>query len=132
MTNAMALQLPSSYVLMDAEEMEYVEGGLTVSRTFFVWTISIAAGAGITALTGGVGTLFANASLKLVLSSYELRYAFAKTIVKAIGALGINVGNMIPTIAGGISGCGLGDLAGYIFDNWIDGLDGVMDRAITF
>ena len=132
MTYDGALAMPSSYAVMDEEEMTYVEGGFTITRTAFVWSISIAVGIAVTALTAGVGSLFASLGLKIVLASYSLRYALAAAIVKGIGVLGICIGNSTSAICGGIAGCGAGDLAGYVFDKWVDKLDGRKNGKLVF
>ena len=92
-----ALQFPSSYVLMDAEEMEYVEGGATYkcvinSRTCNAIGISLAAGAAASQLLnlipggGTVAALVASVAMGLG-SAYWLMagnyYGMNLTIVTA-------------------------------------------------
>ena len=124
-----AMVIPQNAVVIRKKDMRYVEGGLTITRRAFSWSVSIAIGAAVGALTAGLGTFVATRGL-IVLASYRLRTLLAKAIVKAIGALGIRIGNKVGVIAGGIAGCAGGDLAGYVFDRWIDKRDGKKDGKI--
>ena len=99
MTNTMALQMPSSYVLVSEEEMEYVDGGFRMYRanaaivldvTAILISAGLAASAtiakfaakiGLTALKNklvsaivkmGISQVWANAALKVIKRVTEL------------------------------------------------------------
>ena len=69
MTATYELQMPNSYVLMDNEEMEYLDGGLSISKNVFKWTVTAVVTAGCIALGGGLSV----AGLKAVLGSMTLK-----------------------------------------------------------
>ena len=48
-----ALQMPSSYVDIDRDEMEYVDGGLSISRNVFRYTVTATVIAACAFLGGG-------------------------------------------------------------------------------
>ena len=123
-----ALQMPSNYVLMDVNEMEYTEGGFSISKTVFKYTVTAVITAGCLALGGGLSV----AGLKTVLASYSARAKLVSLIVKGVGKLGIAAGNALSGsgFAGGLISCIYGDFVGNIFDKYIDKLDGKKDKKI--
>jgi len=69
MSNTMLLEMPSTYCLMDKEEMSYTEGGGTIRVVASAKTVQTIARGG-TALVGGiVGQLFGGPILAKVLSA---------------------------------------------------------------
>lgn len=81
----------------------------------------------LTALSGGIST----AGLRVVLGSYSLRKGLASAIVKAVGVLGIRVGNSLQSkLVSALAGASLGDTFGWVFDKYIDGLDGKINGKV--
>lgn len=119
----MELVLPNNYVVLNQEEMMYLDGG-----EFYVpkWAITGAiTGAAYAALAAGGG------GLQLVLASYGMRSALLAGIVKGLGVLGIHVGNAFAnTIIRSIASGGIGAGADWIFTNVIDGWDGKRDNQL--
>lgn len=127
MSEAYALQMPSSYVLMDNDEMEYLDGGFAVSKNVFKWTVSAIVTTGMIALGGGISY----AGLKTVLGSMSLKNQLIRLLVKGIGKLGIAGGNALASKFGsGLAGCIAGDFLGNVFTRYIDPLDGRVDDKI--
>ena len=121
------LQLPNSYVDVDREEMEYVDGGFSIPRYIFTTTINVGVTAAITAISGGVGT----AGLRIVLGSMSLKRKFAAAIVKAIGKVSITAANAIGTSwVNKICAAMAMDLGGWVFDSFIDGIDGSRNGSL--
>ena len=122
----MELVLPKNYVEIEQEEMMYLDGGLSIPKWTVTGTITAMAYAAL-AVSGGA---LATGGLKVVLGSMGLRKALVASIVKALGKLGISVGNALASswvrtfASGGIAG-----LASNIADS-IDGWDGNKDGWI--
>ena len=122
-----ALVMPSSYAVMNEEEMSYVEGGFSVSKSVFSYIVNAAVMAGCVALGGGISV----AGLRTVLGSMSMKKTLISVLVKAIGKLGISAGNALANkFVAGLAGCICKDFAGAIFDKFIDGKDGKMDGKI--
>ena len=122
------LILPEGYVSVENEEMEYIDGGISIPRVVFATTINIGVSALITAISGGVGT----AGLRIVLGSMAMRQKFAAGIVKAIGKISLKAASLIGTTWVTKVGAALAaDLGGWVFDNYIDGIDGSRNGELT-
>lgn len=127
MSTSYALKMPASYVLMDNDEMEYLDGGLTISKNVFKYTCQFAIMAGVTCLSGGLAV----GGLKAVLGSMSLKKTLVKVLVKAIGKMGIAAGSALSSkFMTGLIGCVSGDFLGNVFDKYIDKLDGKKDSKI--
>ena len=77
------LVMPSSYVLMDEEEMMYVEGGIAIPN----WVVSGAVNVGICVALGGVGTALTGSAIK-TLEKASAR-VFCTALKKKLIALGV-------------------------------------------
>jgi len=108
------LQLPSSYVDVDRDEMEYVDGGGTI--TFKIGSNSFIIGALAT-----VGTALTAAKVTTVLASLGIAIATAIELgtygmgTLIAGAFLIKWGAVIPTLAGFAVGYGINSLKGKTF-----------------
>ena len=120
----MELVLPNNYVVLNQEEMMYLDGGeFYVPNWAITGAITGAAYAALAAAGGG--------GLQLVLASYGMRSALLAGIVKGLGVLGIHVGNAFAnTIIRSIASGGIGAGADWIFTNVIDGWDGKRDNQL--
>ncbi|HEW2160562.1 TPA: SPH_0218 family bacteriocin-like peptide [Streptococcus pneumoniae] len=120
----MELVLPNNYVVIDEEEMMYLDGGaIYIPRWAITGAITGAAYAALAAAGGG--------GLQLVLASYGLRSALVAGIVKGLGVLGIHIGNAFAnTVIRSIASAGIGAGADWIFTNIIDGWDGLRDSQL--
>ena len=113
--------MPSSYVDIDRDEMEYVDGGLSISRNVFRYTVTATVIAACAFLGGG----FAVSGLRTVLGSYSIKMKLISAIVKGIGVLGIKGGNLLASkFVSVLIACVGADFMGNIFDRYIDPLDG--------
>lgn len=122
-----ALVLPKNCIALNSDEMEYIDGGLSISRTVFKWGVTAA----VTAALVCLGGVIAVAGLKTVLASMALKNALLAAIVKGAGILGIKIGNALAsTMMAGFAGAVGGDFIGTLFDKYIDGLDGKKDGYI--
>ena len=119
-----ALQLPNSFVDIDSDEMEYVEGGLGAPN----WLVGGAINTAITALTGGTAGAAA-ASLRGLAKKYGAQAAktmFSKQLKKKLMAKGIAAG-----LASGIASAASGafSVMSWALDpggeaaKWIDARD---------
>lgn len=130
MSTTYAMKYPSNYVVMDNEEMEYLDGGfsISISKSVFKYTVTAVVVAGCIALGGGLSV----AGLKTVLASYSMKTKLIAALVKGIGKLGIACGNALASkFASGLAGCVAGDFIGNIFDKYIDNLDGKKNGKVT-
>ena len=75
----MTLRLPSSYVDIEREEMEYIEGGMS-------WYWKVAIGAGVLAL--GAGLIVAFAYGQLYLAARIMGWTFSR-YVQTLGAAAV-------------------------------------------
>ncbi|VPD55667.1 Membrane protein [Streptococcus pneumoniae] len=123
----MELVLPNNYVVIDEEEMMYLDGGaIYIPRWTITGAITGAAYAAYAALAAAGG-----GGLQLVLASYGLRSALVAGIVKGLGVLGIHIGNAFAnTVIRSIASAGIGAGADWIFTNIIDGWDGRRDNQL--
>ncbi|HET0905786.1 TPA: SPH_0218 family bacteriocin-like peptide [Streptococcus pneumoniae] len=123
----MELVLPNNYVVIDEEEMMYLDGGaIYIPRRAITGAITGAAYAAYAALAAAGG-----GGLQLVLASYGLRSALVAGIVKGLGVLGIHIGNAFAnTVIRSIASAGIGAGADWIFTNIIDGWDGRRDNQL--
>ncbi|MFY9379405.1 MAG: hypothetical protein WAP07_04075 [Acutalibacteraceae bacterium] len=80
------LVMPSNYVVMDSEEMSYVEGGFAIPN----WLVGGAINWAISAAFGGLGSFCAMASKKAF--SQAAKIIFAKEVKKQLIAKGIAYG----------------------------------------
>ncbi|CGE83794.1 Uncharacterised protein [Streptococcus pneumoniae] len=99
----MELVLPNNYVVIDEEEMMYLDGGgaIYIPKWAITGAITGAAYAALVAAGGG--------GLQLVLASYGLRSALVVGIVKGLGVLGIHIGNAFAnTVIRSIASAGIG------------------------
>ncbi|HEU2977690.1 TPA: SPH_0218 family bacteriocin-like peptide [Streptococcus pneumoniae] len=123
----MELVLPNNYVVIDEEEMMYLDGGaIYIPRWAITGAITGAAYAALAAAAAAGG-----GGLQLVLASYGLRSALVAGIVKGLGVLGIHIGNAFAnTVIRSIASAGIGAGADWIFTNIIDGWDGRRDNQL--
>ncbi|MEE1258295.1 MAG: hypothetical protein UHN47_17595 [Lachnospiraceae bacterium] len=84
MTYDGALVMPSSYAVMEQEEMTYVEGGIAVPN----WLVSGATNLAISALFGGVGA-FAGKVAAGYFAKAAARKMFAEQLSKQLFAKGV-------------------------------------------
>ena len=127
MSYTAALKMPSSYAVMNEEEMTYLEGGISISKNVFKYTCNAAITAGLVCLSGGLAV----GGLKTVLGSMSLKKELISIMVKTIGKMGIAAGNTLSSkFMSGLIGCVTGDFLGNVFDKYIDNLDGVMDGKV--
>ena len=108
--------MPSSYAVMDEEEMTYVEGGGTltlgikIGKNSFIVSMLAAVGS---ALTVAKATAILTAATASIITAIELGTAGAATLYA--GALLLAVGKIIPTIAGAAVAYGVNSLKGKSF-----------------
>lgn len=121
-----ALQFPSNYVLMDTEEMEYLDGaGLGQSIAYY--TVKVGLNAGINAVFGG-GTL----SLVRQLTKTAKDQLLAALKQACLQWTTVRVANPIAgSVLGTILDVGLGSVGG-VAANWLDKKDGTVDKQIYF
>lgn len=138
-----ALQFPSSYVLMEAEEMEYVDGGYTFLcdketssgpikastwiigaaidvglQAMGVWNVSAVGylmGAGLSKLCSGITKKISSKIVGAVLKSKVLQTSLGSYITSKIGVLG--------------TALGCTSLGGMIATAW-DAWDGSLDSYV--
>ncbi|MFM1536326.1 hypothetical protein [Helcococcus ovis] len=102
----MELVLPQNYVEIEQEEMMYLDGGLSVPT----WSVTGTITAAVYAFLAASGGAVASGGLKVVLGSMGMRNALAAGIVKALGVVGIKIGNSLAAtwlktiVSGGVSG----------------------------
>lgn len=125
----MELVLPSNYVEMQEEEMMYLEGGLiSVYKNVFATGVNIAMLAAFTFLGGSV----AGAGLKTILASMSMRKTAVSAIVKGAGVAGIKIGNSVQNkILQGLAAASVTNFSNWVFDKYIDNLDGKKDGKYT-
>lgn len=117
----MEMVLPACYVVIEEEEMMYLDGGFSIIKGVFKTACIVGATAALTVLSGGISI----AGLRTVLGSYSMRKGLAASIVKAAGVLGIKAGNALQSkLISSLAGASLNDLFGWVFTKYIDGLDG--------
>lgn len=85
-----ALVMPSSYALMDEEEMTYVEGGLSYSKTStgYKVTLSTRNCGDLAALAAGGSITFATVSAVLGLTGVGIPGAIACAVLAGVAGLG--------------------------------------------
>ncbi|TYQ17855.1 UNVERIFIED_CONTAM: hypothetical protein Cloal_0227 [Acetivibrio alkalicellulosi] len=110
-----ALVMPRNYVVLDSNEMEYLEGGGTLSLTISSNSLIISILAGL-----GVKLTFAKATAALTAAMTAISTAIflgsAGTLALYAGAFLIAFGSVIPTIASIAVGHGINSLKGKSFD----------------
>lgn len=114
-----SLQLPSSYVDIDREEMEYIDGGGFVSNKFMAGAIDVFIWC-IPALKAFKGTV-----LGLALMSYTTKLSIARAVTSGLAKVGlawlaITESKVIGVIMN-FTGVSIGS---YIAERLIDPLDG--------
>lgn len=123
-----ALVMPSSYVVLNEEEMTYVEGGVKVSSWIVgaaidvglaalgVWNVSAIGwlmGAGISKLCNGITKKVSSKVIGSILKSKVLQTGLGSYITSKIGIIG--------TVLGMTS---LGGMIATVWDAWDKNLDG--------
>ena len=122
MTYGGALVMPSSYAVMDEEEMTYLEGGGTFTlgikfkqNSFVINFLSSIAGAlTTTKVAAALATITG-----LIITAIELGTAGLATLY--LGAVILAFGNIIPVIAGAAVTSGILSLHGRTFKKSISG-----------
>lgn len=118
-----ALDMPSSFVLMDTEEMTYTEGGgkvgVKIGENSFIISILSAVGGTLTVAKATAALTAAGAAIA---TAVELGTAGLGTLYA--GAFIIAWGAIVPTIAGAAVTYGINSLKGKTFAvdiSWVKG-----------
>lgn len=121
-----ALQFPSNYVLIDAEEMEYIDGG-GVGQSVAYYTVKVGLNVAVNAAFGG-GTLSLVRQLTKTAKD-QLLGALKQACLKWTTARVANL--IVGSALGTILDVGLGNVGG-VMANWLDKKDGTVDKQIYF
>lgn len=109
------LVMPSGYVLMDENEMTYLEGGGSVNTDVVAWAIDVGwlMGKGLAKLCSGITAKVGSKVIGAVLQNKVLQTALGQYITSKIGIVG--------TVLGMTS---LGGMIATTWDAWDKKLDG--------
>lgn len=122
-----ALIMPSSYALMNEDEMTYVEGGGAV-QTVAYYAVQMAVNAGFNALLGG-GTISCIRTIINAVGKDTLKSTVKKTLTKWVSVRVANA--LVAGVWGTIINC-LSLSVGGVVASWLDKKDGTQDNQIYF
>lgn len=120
-----ALVLPSSYVMMEEEEMSYVEGG-GVAQSVAYYAVEVGVNTVINSVLGGAGTI------KTIIQCFG-KNATKDAIKKALKKwVSVRVANALAgTLLGAVSNFLTFSVGGFVAE-WCDSHDGCNDNQIFF
>ncbi len=124
-----ALTMPSSYAIMNEEEMTYVEGGKSISTNKIAWAIDVGCAlCGIYA--SACGELMGRAVIALIKSTWKSCSKKVATILGATisSAIGVGIGKLNQVAGIMISCLSFGGIIGL----GLDAVDGKLDSKFTW